>query len=66
MDNASNGLGTVGHQQLYWSPPRKFGQGSCSCRVCSNRHGLIGKFRLNKCRRCFSQYAKDISCIKLG
>ncbi|XP_038954074.1 small ribosomal subunit protein uS14-like [Rattus norvegicus] len=49
----------MGHQQLYWSHPRKFGQGSCSCRVCSNRHGLI------MCRQCFRQYSKDIGFIKL-
>ncbi|XP_072506044.1 small ribosomal subunit protein uS14-like [Notamacropus eugenii] len=47
----------MGHQQLYWSHPRKFGQGSPSCRVCSNRHGLI--------RQCFRQYTKDIGFIKL-
>ncbi|XP_035582240.1 40S ribosomal protein S29-like [Zalophus californianus] len=55
----------TGHQQLYWSHPRKFGQGSRSCRVCSNRHGLIRKYGLNMCRQCFRQYAKDIGFIKL-
>ncbi|XP_061015790.1 small ribosomal subunit protein uS14-like [Dama dama] len=52
-------------KQLYWSHPRKFGQGSRSCRVCSNRHGLIRKYGLNMCRQCFRQYAKDIGFIKL-
>uniref|UniRef100_A0A8C0DE29 Small ribosomal subunit protein uS14 n=1 Tax=Balaenoptera musculus TaxID=9771 RepID=A0A8C0DE29_BALMU len=42
----------MGHQQLYWSHPRKFGQGSRSCRVCSNRHGLIRKYGLNMCHQC--------------
>ena len=37
----------MGHQQLYWSHPRKFGQGSRSCRVCSNQHGLNRKYGLN-------------------
>ncbi|KAI4802191.1 40S ribosomal protein S29 [Gymnodraco acuticeps] len=55
----------MGHQQLYWSHPRKFGQGSRSCRVCSNRHGLIRKYGLNMCRQCFRQYAKDIGFCKL-
>ncbi|XP_056872718.1 40S ribosomal protein S29 [Takifugu flavidus] len=55
----------MGHQQLYWSHPRKFGQGSRSCRVCSNRHGLIRKYGLNMCRQCFRQYAKDIGFVKL-
>ncbi|XP_037607532.1 40S ribosomal protein S29 [Sebastes umbrosus] len=55
----------MGHQQIYWSHPRKFGQGSRSCRVCSNRHGLIRKYGLNMCRQCFRQYAKDIGFVKL-
>ncbi|XP_074087836.1 small ribosomal subunit protein uS14-like [Macrotis lagotis] len=55
----------MGHQQLYWSHPRKFCQGSRSCRVCSNRHGLIRKYGLNMCLQCFQQYAKDIGFIKL-
>ncbi|MBN3298830.1 RS29 protein, partial [Amia calva] len=55
----------MGHQQLYWSHPRKFGQGSRSCRVCSNRHGLIRKYGLNMCRQCFRQYAKDIGFCKV-
>ncbi|XP_070331943.1 small ribosomal subunit protein uS14-like [Odocoileus virginianus] len=53
----------MGHQQLYWSHPRKFSQGSRSCRVGSNRHGLIWKYSLNMCRQCFHQYAKDIGFI---
>ncbi|XP_036011332.1 40S ribosomal protein S29-like [Mus musculus] len=57
--------GNAGHQKLYWSHPRKFSQGSRSCRVCSNRRGLIPKYRLNMCRQCFWQYAKDIGFIKL-
>ncbi|XP_074230879.1 small ribosomal subunit protein uS14-like, partial [Camelus bactrianus] len=55
----------TGHQQLYWSHPRKFGQCSRSCRVCSNQHDLIRKYGLSMCRQCFRQYAKDISFIKL-
>ncbi|XP_027676397.2 40S ribosomal protein S29 [Chelonia mydas] len=55
----------MGHQQLYWSHPRKFGQGCRSCCLCSNRHGLIRKCRLNMCRQCFCQYAKDIGFVKL-
>ncbi|XP_073490343.1 small ribosomal subunit protein uS14-like [Aquarana catesbeiana] len=55
----------MGHQQLYWSHLRKFGQGSCSCCMCSNRHGLIRKYGLNIYRQCFRQCAKDIGFIKL-
>nr|XP_048311746.1 40S ribosomal protein S29-like [Myodes glareolus] len=55
----------MGHQLLYWSHPRKFGQGSRSCCVCSNHHSLIWKYRLNMCRQCFQQYTKDNGFIKL-
>ncbi|XP_041029538.1 40S ribosomal protein S29-like [Carcharodon carcharias] len=55
----------MGLQQLYWSHPRKFGQGSRSCRVCANRHGLIWKYGLNMCRQCLTQYTKDSSFDKL-
>ncbi|KAM7324947.1 40S ribosomal protein S29-like [Alexandromys fortis] len=55
----------MGHQQLYWSHPWKFSQGSCSCHVCSNYHGLVQKYGLNTCCQCFQQYAKDIGFIKL-
>ncbi|XP_045149901.1 40S ribosomal protein S29-like [Echinops telfairi] len=48
----------MGHQQLYWSHPRKFSQGSRSCR--SNR-----KYGLTMCHQCFRQYTKDIGFIKL-
>uniref|UniRef100_A0A5F9DCX5 Small ribosomal subunit protein uS14 n=1 Tax=Oryctolagus cuniculus TaxID=9986 RepID=A0A5F9DCX5_RABIT len=40
-------------------------QGSGSCRVCSNRHGLIRKYGLYMCCQCFHQYPKDISFVKL-
>ncbi|XP_042522476.1 40S ribosomal protein S29-like [Dipodomys spectabilis] len=55
----------MGHQQLYWNQPRKFGQGSRCCCVCANRRGLIWKYPLNMCQQCFHQYAKDIGFIKL-
>ncbi|XP_075403968.1 small ribosomal subunit protein uS14-like [Tenrec ecaudatus] len=52
-------------QQLSWSHPRKFSQGSRSGRACSNRHGLIRKYGLSVRRQCFRQYAMDIGFIKL-
>ncbi|XP_074055686.1 small ribosomal subunit protein uS14-like [Macrotis lagotis] len=55
----------MGHQQLYWSPPPKFRQGSRSCRVCSNRYSLIRKYGLNMCRQGFRQHAKDMGFIKV-
>ncbi|XP_059975553.1 small ribosomal subunit protein uS14-like [Mesoplodon densirostris] len=56
----------MGHQQLYRSHPRKLGQGSHSCCVCLNRHGLTQKYDFNMCRQCFRQYAKDIGFINLN
>ncbi|XP_069766060.1 small ribosomal subunit protein uS14-like [Narcine bancroftii] len=58
-------LWEMGHQQLYWSHPRKFGQGSRSCRVCANRHRLIRRYGLNMCRQFFRQYTKDIGFVNL-
>ncbi|XP_059759732.1 small ribosomal subunit protein uS14-like [Balaenoptera ricei] len=54
----------VGHQQLYWSHPRKSGQGSCFCHVCSNQCTLLRKYGLKMCCQCFHRYAKDIGFIK--
>ncbi|KAL4003849.1 Ribosomal protein S14p/S29e family protein [Acanthocheilonema viteae] len=56
----------MGHQNLWFSHPRKYGPGSRSCRVCSNHHGLIRKYGLNMCRRCFREYASDIGFRKVG
>ncbi|XP_055149466.1 small ribosomal subunit protein uS14-like [Symphalangus syndactylus] len=55
----------VGHQQPYWSHPRKLGQGSRSCHICPNQHSLIWKHGLNMCRQCFRQYVKDTGFIEL-
>ncbi|XP_040097578.1 40S ribosomal protein S29-like [Oryx dammah] len=54
----------VGHQQLYWGQLRNFSEGSRSCRVCSNRHGLIRKHCLNMGHQYFRQYVKDVGCVK--
>ncbi|XP_032755586.1 40S ribosomal protein S29-like [Rattus rattus] len=56
----------MGHQELYWSRPRKFGQGSCSCRICSNHHGLFRKYGLSMHRQFSCQHAKGMGFIKLG
>ncbi|CAK9251077.1 unnamed protein product [Sphagnum jensenii] len=55
----------MGHNSIWYSHPRKFGAGSRYCRVCSNHHGLIRKYGLNICRRCFRQYADQIGFKKL-
>ncbi|CAI2349793.1 unnamed protein product [Caenorhabditis sp. 36 PRJEB53466] len=56
---------TMGFQNLWFSHPRKFGPGSRSCRVCAGHHGLIRKYGLDLCRRCFREQAKDIGFKKL-
>ncbi|XP_051013015.1 40S ribosomal protein S29-like [Acomys russatus] len=56
----------MGHQQLHWSHPQKFGPDSGSCHICSNCHSLIQKYRLNMCGQCFPQYSKDAGFIKLN
>ena len=33
-------------------------------RVCNNTHGIIRKYGLDLCRRCFREYAKDIGFTK--
>ncbi|XP_058130726.1 small ribosomal subunit protein uS14 [Anopheles ziemanni] len=55
----------MGFANLWYSHPRKYGQGSRFCRACSNNHGLIRKYGLNICRQCFREYAKDIGFRKL-
>ncbi|XP_045853381.1 40S ribosomal protein S29-like [Meles meles] len=55
----------VGPQLLCWSHPRKFHQGSNSCRVCSDLRGLIQKYDLYMCCQCFRQDVKKISFITL-
>ncbi|UYV62395.1 TRAPPC11 [Cordylochernes scorpioides] len=53
----------MGHQNIWYSHPRKFGPGFRYCRVCANHHGIIRKYALNICR--FRQYAADIGFKKL-
>ncbi|XP_039285209.1 40S ribosomal protein S29-like [Nilaparvata lugens] len=55
----------MGHQNIWYSHPRKYGQGSRSCRACANGHGLIRKYSLNLCRQCFREYASEIGFKKL-
>ena len=35
--------------------PRYYGKDSRYCRVCRNTHGLIRKYGLNMCRKCFRE-----------
>ena len=44
--------------------PKQHSAGARHCRVCSNTHGIIRKYGLDLCRRCFREYAADIGFIK--
>lgn len=46
------------------SHPKNFGKGSRQCRVCHARRGLIRKYHLDICRRCFREQAKFIGFVK--
>ena len=37
---------------------------ACGSRVCNNTHGIIRKYGLDLCRRCFREYANDIGFVK--
>ncbi len=37
--------------------PRTYGKDSRFCRVCRNTHGLISKYNLMMCRKCFRERA---------
>ena len=51
------------HQQH--SHPRKYGKDAHHCRVCTNQEGLIRKYELMLCRRCFREQAQQIGFKKL-
>jgi ribosomal protein S14 len=34
------------------------------CRKCGSRRGLISKYGINMCRRCFKDFAKGIGFVK--
>lgn len=44
---------------------RKFGKGSRKCVRCGSMKGLIRKYHLNYCRRCFREVAPKIGFKKL-
>ncbi|KAI9395882.1 hypothetical protein POPTR_004G043600v4 [Populus trichocarpa] len=54
----------MGHSNIWNSHPKNYGPGSRTCRVCGNPHGIIRKYGLLCCRRCFSSNAKEIGFIK--
>lgn len=40
------------------------GKGNRICRFCGSARGLIRKYRLNMCRRCFREVAEDVGFRK--
>jgi len=40
------------------------GKGNRVCRFCGNSRGLIRKYRLNICRRCFREVAESVGFRK--
>jgi len=44
--------------------PSEHSKGHRHCRVCHSVRGLIRKYGLDLCRRCFREYANDIGFVK--
>jgi len=44
---------------------RKFGKGARKCVRCGSMDGVIRKYNLYYCRRCFREVAKDLGFKKL-
>ncbi|OMJ70485.1 hypothetical protein SteCoe_31530 [Stentor coeruleus] len=49
---------------LWNTHPKGNSKGSRSCRVCNGRNGLIRKYDLMVCRRCFREQAEQIGFKK--
>jgi len=50
----------------WYAHPKNYVKGSRSCRICAARQGLIRKYGLNVCRRCFRERAGDIGFKKVS
>lgn len=48
----------------YPSYPYAFRLRAARSRVCNSRRGLIRKYGLDLCRRCFREYSADIGFVK--
>ncbi|KAL7722101.1 RNA-binding protein [Entamoeba marina] len=55
----------MGSYTLYNTHPRNYGKGSRRCRRCNAQKGLIRKYGLDLCRRCFREKANEIGFFKL-
>jgi len=57
-----NGVKMVGKDKKI--DKKKYGLGTRVCRRCNSTHGLIRKYGLDYCRRCFREVAKSIGFKK--
>jgi small subunit ribosomal protein S29e len=51
--------------KLFRSHPRGYGKDSRKCRVCKAKQGLIRKYEMMVCRRCFREIAKYVGFKKV-
>ncbi|KAL4474876.1 hypothetical protein ABPG74_001572 [Tetrahymena malaccensis] len=51
--------------KLWRTHPRNYGKDSKECRVCGARQGLITKYEMMTCRRCFREQAPHIGFVKV-
>ena len=49
---------------LFRTHPREYGKDSRYCKVCRNTHGLIRKYHIDICRRCFRERANLIGFVQ--
>ncbi|KAK4532318.1 hypothetical protein CCYA_CCYA11G3175 [Cyanidiococcus yangmingshanensis] len=54
----------MGHSDIWNCHPKDHCKGSRRCRVCKAHQGLIRKYGLNICRRCFREHANKIGFQK--
>ena len=52
--------------KLYKTHPKNYGKGSRNCRVCGAHQGLIRKYAMMICRRCFRDNADKIGFKKVN
>eukprot|EP00477_Mikrocytos_mackini_P001936 GAHX01002108.1.p1 GENE.GAHX01002108.1~~GAHX01002108.1.p1 ORF type:complete len:56 (-),score=6.67 GAHX01002108.1:57-224(-) len=45
--------------------PVKNAKGGRSCRFCRSHRGLIRKYKLNMCRRCFREQAPSLGFVRM-
>eukprot|EP00636_Phaeomonas_parva_P012762 CAMPEP_0118852636 /NCGR_PEP_ID=MMETSP1163-20130328/1555_1 /TAXON_ID=124430 /ORGANISM="Phaeomonas parva, Strain CCMP2877" /LENGTH=55 /DNA_ID=CAMNT_0006785083 /DNA_START=131 /DNA_END=298 /DNA_ORIENTATION=+ len=54
----------MGSKKLFNCHNKEHAKGGRRCRVCGNQGAIIRKYKMNICRQCFREYAKDIGFIK--